>query len=119
MGAKGLCQRRDLNRIAQRRAGPMRLNVADSLWCNSGDSQRGGDHRGLPVDTWCRIARLCRAIIVDRRTLNDRIDMIAIRDSRSMSLEKDHAYTATPNRALCLIIKGAAMAIGRQNAALL
>ena len=45
LGAERLRQRRDLDRVAERRAGAVRLDVADRVGVDAGDGERLGDRR--------------------------------------------------------------------------
>ena len=57
--AEGLGQRRDLDRIAQRRARAVRLDVGDGLRLDAGHRLRHRDHLGLAVDARARYSRPC------------------------------------------------------------
>ena len=71
------------------------------------------DHRAcLARDARSRVADLLGTIIVDRRSSNDRIDVIAVSDRRRDILEQDSADTASENRALRIGIEGTTMSVG-------
>ena len=63
---KSLSQGFDFDRVAQRRARAMRLDVADGRSVDSGDGLRFGDDFRLAGHRRCRVGHLHRAVVVDR-----------------------------------------------------
>src|SRR4029079_3023709 len=77
--AEGLRERRDLDRIAALGAGAVALDVADAVGLHAGDGQRLAHRRGLTLDARREVADLARAVVVDRRALDHRVDAVAVR----------------------------------------
>ena len=89
-----LGQRRDLDRIAERGAGAVRLDVADRL--RRRRRRRPAPARstcGLPVDARRGEADLQRAVVVDRRAADHRVD----RGRRRRSASASRFSTTTPD----------------------
>ena len=80
--------------------------------------QRLGDHRGLPADARRGVADLQRAVVVDRRALDHRVDRVAVGQRVRQPLQHHDADAAAEDRALRLGVEGAAVAIGRDDPAL-
>src|SRR5262249_18845340 len=80
MGARteGLRQAREFDRIAKWRPGPVCFNVADGFRINGRNFVRHCDDARLPFDTGRRISNLAGAVVVDRETFDDRIDLVAV-----------------------------------------
>ena len=78
--AESLSERGDLDRVADGSTGAVRLDVLDRVRVDVGDRERFGDCLGLPVDTGRQIAGLVRTVVVDRGTLDHRVDMVTIGD---------------------------------------
>ncbi|MCY1228601.1 hypothetical protein D9M72_409250 [compost metagenome] len=117
VGAEGLGERRDLDRVAQRGAGAVRLDVADGVGRHARDQLRGTDDLGLPVDAGGGEADLGRAVVVGGRALDDRMDGVAVAQRLVQALEHHHAGAAADHRAGGLRVEGAAMAVGRKDRA--
>jgi len=77
----------------------MRFNIRDCISWNLSGSQRRRDHIGLAVYTRCKIPNFQRAIIVDRRAPNHRVDAVAIADERidALLLAKEIEDGAVPD----------------------
>ncbi len=76
--AKGSRQRLDLNRITERRARTVGLDVADSLGVNSSDGESLRNHVSLAFDAGRGISHLEMAVIINSRTLDDRAHVVAV-----------------------------------------
>ena len=76
----GLCQGGHLDRVAQIGAGAVAFDHADALRRHARIIERAGDGCCLPVDRRGQIARLGRAVVVDRRAFDNGPDGIAIGD---------------------------------------
>ena len=98
-GAKGLGQRRDLDRIAERRAGAVRLDVADRAHVDAGQRLRGRDRLGLAVDARRHVADLGRAVVVHREAADDRVDVVAVAHRLVGALQHDQPDAVAENRA--------------------
>ena len=56
----------------------MRLYVTDRLRRHTGHEQSLRDDFTLPLDAWCRVTYFLRAVVVDRRALDHRHDVVTI-----------------------------------------
>ena len=70
------------------------------------------------IDRWGQIARLCSPVVIYRRPLDDSPNMVAIRHSVGQTAQHHCPRTRAKDRALRAIVKGVAMAVGRQYLAL-
>ena len=111
-GAERARQCVNLQRIADDGTGSMTLDIGNVIRRRVRYLQ-SLDHRArLARDARSRVADLLGTIIVDRRSSNDRIDVIAVSDRRCDILEQDGADTAAENRALRIGIEGTTMSVG-------
>ncbi len=117
-GAKGFRQGGDFDRIAERGAGAVSLDIADGRDIDTGQCLRGGDHLGLAIDTRRHVADLGRAVVVDGKAANDRVDVIAIAHRFVGALEHDQADTVAENGSTGGHIKRTAAALRRNKTAL-
>jgi hypothetical protein len=115
--AKGPGQRGDLDRIAQRRAGAVRLHVAHGVGAHAGDGLGGADDARLPVHARRGVADLVGAVVVGGAALDDGMDRIAVAQGLVQSLEHDHAGAAAQHGAIGARVEGAAMPVGGQDGA--
>ena len=76
--AKSLGQACELDRITQRRPGAVRFDVANGFRLNPRGLVRHRDDVGLPFHARRRVADLCRTVIVDGETANDRVNLVAV-----------------------------------------
>ena len=74
---------------------------------------------GLPFHTRCGVADLRCAVVVDGKTANDRIDLVAVTYRFVEALQQHHGATAAENGALRIGIESAAVTIRRHHAAVL
>jgi len=95
------------------------LDVADRFRFDAGAAQCAGNHRRLAGETRGGVADLADTVVVDRRPADDGIDMVAIFDGVFHTFEGDDADAIAHHAALSLGVEGAAIAVGRQDAALL
>jgi hypothetical protein len=115
---KRTSERRELDRIAHRRAGPVRFDIANVFGLHAGMILRAHDDLSLAVDTRRGKARFVRAIVIDRPATNHRIDAVAVAARILKSFQHDGTGTITENGSRGLGIESAAMAVARINAAL-
>jgi hypothetical protein len=116
---KSLLERRDLDRIAERRAGSVRLHVVDRFGVDAGHSQRLGDDGHLPIDARRGISDLQRAVVVDSRSFDHRMNVIAVCDCIFQSLQDDDADAVSEHCSLRLRIERATVTVGRSDVAFL
>ena len=117
--AEGLGQRGDLDRVTQRCAGAVGLDIADRVRLDLGNGLRLADHPRLALDARRGEADLGRAIVVDRRTADHRMDHVAVGQRFGQRLEQHHADTTATQRAGGVFREGSAVAVRRQDHALL
>src|SRR5205085_2304506 len=107
----GLRQRGDLDRVANRRAGAVRLDVVDAGRLDARHGQRLDRGTGLAVDAGREVARLAAAVVVDGRAADQRVDVVAVTQRVFRAAQHHHADAAAEERALGRIVEGAAMAV--------
>ncbi len=112
-------QRRHLDRIAERCAGAVALDVADAVRRHPRDRMRLGDRGGLPVHARRQIPGLVGAVVVDRSALDHRPDMVAVAQRIRQPPQRQHPGAAAEHRALRAVVEGVAMPVRRQDLALL
>src|SRR5690348_6009560 len=78
IGPKCLCQRRDLNRVSEWRAGAVALDVADRLSIDFGNCLSHRDDFGLSIKTGGGVADLQRTVVIDRRSLYHCVNLITV-----------------------------------------
>ena len=95
----------------------MCFDVADRLGAHAGRGLGQRDHLGLAFDAGSRVADLQRTVVVDRGTQDDGLDFISVLEGVGQSLQHHHAHAVSAHRPLGLGVKGAAVAVGRQDTA--
>ena len=114
-----LGQRRDLDRIAQRRRRAVRLDVADVGGIDARRRVRERDHLRLAVDARRRVADLQRSVVVDRRPADHRADRCRRRRARRSAASAPRPPTPLPDDGPARArVEGAAVAVRRQDALL-
>ncbi len=106
-----LGESRDLDRIPQRRAGAVRLDIRDRLSATAGERLCLDDDGGLTTHAGSRVAGLCAAVVVDRRSLDHGMDPVAVGQCIGQPLQDDDTDAATDDRPLCAGVKGPATAV--------
>ncbi|PRP97919.1 hypothetical protein ENSA7_66310 [Enhygromyxa salina] len=89
----------DLDRVAERRPGPVGLDVVDGLGPDPGPGQRRADHLGLSRRARDRVAAGLAAS-VDRRPADHGENPIAVGDGRRQRLEQHGAHALTVDEAV-------------------
>ena len=113
----GLRQGRDLDRVADRRAGAMRLDIGHAGGVDACHGQRLDRSAGLPVDAGRQVAGLLRAVVVDGRAADHGIDVVAVFDRIGQAPQHHHACAATEDGTLRRFVEGPAMTIGSKDLA--
>ena len=108
-GAEGLGERRHLDRIAERRAAAVRLDVADRRRLDAGHHQALGDHLRLPLDAGGGEADLAGAVVVHRRAADHGVDAVAVGQGVGQPLEDHHAAAVPLDRPGRAGVEGAAV----------
>ncbi len=113
-GAVDAGQRVDLDRVAQRRAGAVRFDIADLGRRDTGLAQRAADHAFLRI-----AARhgqpAARAALVDRRAAHDAEHAVAVGERVGEALEHHHPAAFAAHVAVRRRIEGLAAAVRRQH----
>ena len=104
----------DLYRIAQRRAGSVRLDVIDGSGGNAGIAKRGPDHLLLRRSVRNGQAS-AGARVVDGAALDDRQDGIAVVHRIGKALQHQHRGPFAPNIAVGRLVEGLAPPVGREH----
>ncbi len=112
---ESLSQRLDLDRVAQRGAGAVGLDVADGGGVDLGDRVRLGHDVGLTGHRRRRVGHLRRAVVVQRRAADDRVDAVAVVDRVLQRLEDDDAHAAGEDGAVGAHVERAAVTGGRHH----
>ncbi len=119
LSAKNSSQRGELDRVAEGSGGAVRLDIRDRIGGHAGEGLGGADDGGLASDRGSGEASLGGTIVVDRRATDDGVDRILGRQRIVQTLEHHHADAAAEDRAARLGIEGPAVAVGREDTALL
>src|SRR5215217_3958745 len=118
-GTENFVECRKLDWISQRRTGAVRLDVGNRVRTDSGYSLRHRDHFDLSFKARRRVTDFQRSIVIDRRSFYDRVNLIAIGDCVSHSLEHDHAHAITDHSSIRFVVERTAVAVCGQHAELL
>ena len=110
-------KRFELDRIAKRRTGAMRLDVVHISRLDTRHAECFAQHRLLGGAVRDRQAA-ARAILVDRRTANDRENRIALRNRVRQPLEREHAAAFGSHETIRRRIEGLAPAVRRHHSPL-
>ena len=116
VGAERLGERGHLDRIADRRAGAVRLDVAHGVGVDPGIGQRLDDGVGLRRDAGRGIARLRGAVVVDCGSLDQRMNAVAVGERVGKPLEHEHAAARAEHRAVRPGVERPHAAVGRHHA---
>ena len=111
----GLGQGRHLDRVAQIGAGAVAFDVTDAVGAHLRVVEGRAHRRRLPVDRRGEVARFRGTIVVDRRALDDRMDMVAVSQRIRKPPQHDRPRARPEDRALRAVVEGMAMPVGRQD----
>ena len=107
-------QSRNLDRIAERRAGAVRLDVADLRGCHIGSRKRFA--RDLPLRQPVRRREAVAApVLIDRRASNDGVHEVALAQCVRKAFEHDHAAAFAAHVAVRRRVESLAAAVARQH----
>jgi hypothetical protein len=115
---EGLGQGGHLDGVAQIGPGPVAFDVIHRFRRGARHRQRSRDAGGLTLDRGGKIARFCRAVVVDRRPFDDGPDVVAVGQGIIQSAQENRPRARAEDRALRPVIEGVADAVGRQDFAL-
>ncbi len=114
VGAEGLAQRRDLDRIAELRPGAVRLDVAHVSGIGFRLRQCAGDRAGLRLRMGHGVAvRL--AAMIERAAADHTVDVIAVPLRVGQPLEDHHADAFAGDVAVASLAEALAVAIAEMN----
>ena len=119
MAAERLGQPLDLDRVAERRGGAVRLHVIDAARIDARIVERHRDQRRLSFAAWRGEAGLVGTVVVDRAAADHRHYLVAVGDGVGQALEQHHRRAIAEHRALRIGVEAAGVAVGRQHRALL
>ena len=114
---EGAAQRRHLDRVAQRRGGAMRLDVADRPDLDAGAVQRLADHRRLAAHAGCAEAGLVAAVVVHPDAADHRVDGVAVGHRLGQPLQHHRRAAGGKQRACGGSIERPAVTVVRLHAA--
>ncbi len=106
-GIRTKCLRKPgyLDRITQDGARPVRLDVPYRFCPDVGHGHGSGNRPGLAVDARRGVADLPGAVVVDRGSLDHRVNVVSGSDGIRQTLEDDQADPAAPHGAVGLRIE--------------
>ncbi|VWC48031.1 hypothetical protein BLA15945_07635 [Burkholderia lata] len=107
----GRLQRGHFDRIAEQRAGAVRLDIADRRGVHARVRQRGADHPCLARGARRGVAGLVVAVVVDRGALDDRIHVIAVAARKIEPLQHHRTRAAALDGAARGRVERAAIAV--------
>ena len=116
---EGLGEPLDLDGIAQRGGGTVRLHIRDAAGIDPRVGLRERDHRRLAAHAGPGEAHLVRAIVVQGRAADDRVDGVALLQRVPEPLEHHHAHAIAEDGALSPGVERATVAVIREHATLL
>jgi hypothetical protein len=90
----------DFDRVTERGAGSVGLDIAHGRGIDAGYGVRFGDDIGLSGRVGRRVTHLHRSVVVDRRTADDGVDAIPGVDGGLQRLESHHRDSAAEDRAV-------------------
>ena len=109
-----LSQAFDLDRVAERRAGAMRLDVAHGRGVDLRDRLRLGDDVGLTCRVGRGVGHLRRSVVVERRSPDHRVNTVPVVDGGLQRLEDHDTDSAAEDGAVGPHVERAAVA-GRRH----
>lgn len=115
VAAEGLGQRIELDRVAERRGGAVRLHHADAIRGDAGQRHRLLDHRPLSGKRGRGEAGLVGAVIVDRRSADDRENAVAVFQRPAQRLQQHDADAIADEGAGGFRVERAAGSVGRED----
>ncbi len=116
--AKRLRQRGDFDRVAERRCGPVGLDVRDGVGRRPGELLGHLNDFGLTVHARSRESGLVRAVVVEREAFDHRQDVVAGVPRFVQPPQDDHAGSIAEKGSGGMFVEGPAVPVGRDHAAL-
>lgn len=115
--SESLFERRDLDRIAERRRRAMAFDVGDAVGLDPCDGMGSPNGVGLAADARRGIANFGSAIVRNALAENDGVDVIAIANGVFQSLQQDSARPVAEYRTRRFGVEGAAASVRRHHSA--
>ncbi len=113
---EGLGERRELDRVAQRRGGAVRLQVADVGRVDPGEVLGGPQHGGLALDAGRGEPDLAAAVVVEGGGPDHGVHLVAGRERGGQRLEHCGADAVAAHGARAPGVEGQALAVGGEDA---
>ncbi len=117
MRAEGAAQAGDLDRVAQRGAGAVRLDVADVARVDARLAQRARQQLALRARVGHRVT-VGLAAVIERDGLDDAIDVVAVGDRLRQWFEQHRAHALGRHVAVAALAEAFALAFARDELAL-
>ncbi len=117
--AKNLAQCGKLNGVTNSCARAVRFHIAYATGSEAGQGKGLANNHSLAVFPRCRIAHAPSAVVVGCRGEDDGIDRICVTQGVFQALEQYHAATAGKDSAAGIFVKRSAVAVRRENHAVL
>src|SRR5262249_139451 len=115
IGSEGLNQGGDLDRVAHKRAGAMRLDIRNLGGSHAGYVYSLGDDLGLSSHAWGEVSHFIGTIVVDGRPADHCTNTVAVPHGVRETLQNDTADCGSHHGARSLGIECTAMSIRRQD----
>ena len=112
-------QRGDLDGIAERRGGAVRLHVADGVGGHARERVGQRDDLGLSVHARRGEADLAAAVVIHGRTFDHRVNRIAVGERIGEAFQNDDTAAVAEDGAARVGIEGAAVTVGAGDRAFL
>ncbi len=109
---KGFGERRDFDRIAKSSRSAVCFNVRNALGAEFASELRRYDRFSLTLDTRRGITNLARAIVVDGRAFDDRMNDVAICECLVQSFEQNESDAVSAQGPFGLRVEWSAVSIG-------
>ena len=89
----------------------MRFDIRNTCGLDPCNSQGFDGSAGLAINTWSKVARLLRAVVVDGRTTNDSVDIVLVPDGIRQPAQDDDARATPKDSTVGVFVESAAMTI--------
>src|SRR2546430_1741152 len=106
-------QRGNLDRISRGCRGPMGFDISHRARINAGHRLSPRDYVRLTVDTRRGVTRLRSAVVIDRPTLNDRVDEIAVSQGVDQPFQDYHANSIAKDDSLSIAVEDPTVPVWR------
>ena len=101
----------NLDRVADRCASAVRLDVRDRRGFNARDRQCLNSSAGLSIDTGSKVAGFLITVIVDGRAAYHGVNIVAVANCVGQTPQHDDPGAAAEHRSVRVLVEGAAMTV--------